>query len=374
MIGIRALRVLDEAPDVLVLALRTLRLPLERVLDAGLGSVRTQPRAVPGPNRWGRRLFRGRRAMVHDMDPCIQVARHAIRTASGVEHRFDGLLVGTRLAALTRYARDHYLFEPGTVLAEFGGDPATQEARLAAALENAVGRDGWDDPMAPGLGGESASLPGIRYEVNGGTVAALHEVHERGATWMIPHSRDGAGVEARSHLRFGPHRVPIRVRLSGPAMHGGSLAWFDGRQVGISASVEALPGRLVAELRRAGRAPADLDEPIRPLCDLRPAFLLRVPTGRERSRLGAGSQAPVPAVAARPAVLLSTESCLPLQGRNGSVIPLPVVSDPREAMAILARCSGSEVYVPRIEPRDWRDVRVAPGLRWMVAATPLEID
>lgn len=370
MIRVAAFRVVDEATDVVALAHRALRLPLERVLDEGLRSVRVAPSGGrPARRRHGRRH---RRYQTED-SPHLPIGRHAIRTASGRVHRFDGLLVGSRLASLTRYVRERYLFEPDTVLCDLAGCSEGLEERLGAALENAVQRDSWEDPEPWKVKSEAGSLPGIRYEVTGTSLAGLTEVHHRGATWLTAGGWGEVEVQARRHLEFGGHRVPIRVRVVTNPDDPGWVAWFDGRRVGLVRGTQELPGRLVEDLRRHGRAVAHKADPLCPLADLTPRFLLRVPGLRERRGLGCGEGHPPPVRADRPVVLLSTGSCLSLQDPDGRPLPLPVIDAPAEAMAVLCRRGGSGVYVPGLTPRHWGDVRTDPDVRWLVGASPLEL-
>ncbi len=373
MIRLDAFRVLDEAPDVLALAFRSLRLPLEQVLEGGLRSVRVAPQERRPARRWRRRRRSYRGAFATPGGPHLPIGRHAIRTPAGVVHRFDGLLVGTRLASLTRYVRERCLFEPDTVLADLGSDLEGLDERLSASLENAVQRDGWQESAPWETGRETATLPGIRYEVTGATVAGLREVHHRGATWMVAGGWGQVEVQARRTLSFGAHRVPIRVRLVYNPHDGCDVAWFDGRRVGLAASTADLPGRLIEELRRRGRAMPESGAPITPLADLSPVFLLRVPTHRERSRLGGGGDSQVPVAARRPAVLLPTDGCVALQDGRGEPLDLPVISRPADAMAVLSRRAGDDAYVPGVDPMHWEDVRVEPGVRWLVGVSPLEL-
>jgi len=374
VIRVDAFRVLDEAPDVVALAYRPLRVPLETVLEEGLRSIRVEPPSRRPHRRWRRRRHRAyRRAYREPGGSHLPIGRHAIRTPSGREHRFVGLLVGTRLASLTRYVRERCLFEPDTVLTELGGDPAGLDERLTASLENAVQREGWENVEPWDRQREAATLPGIRYEVTGSTIAGLNELHHRGATWMAAGGWGQVEVQANVRLRVGEHPVPIRLRVVSSPDDGGDIAWFDGRRVGLASSQDELPGRLMEDLRRGGRAVADVAEQITPLADLRPMFLLRVPTARERTRLGDGGGRPAPEAAGRPGVLLPTDACVVLQDGRGDPLPLPVIVRPAEAMAVLGRRAGNDAYVPGLAPVHWRDVRLEPGVRWLVGLSPLEL-
>ena len=374
MIRVDALRVLDEATDVVALAWRPLRLPLETVLSEGLRSIRTKPPSRPTRRRWrSRRPHPYHRRYREPAGSHLPIGQHAIRTPAGREHRFEGLLVGTRLASLTRYVRERYLFEPDTVLAELGGDPDGLEERLAASLENAVQREGWENVEPWRRPREAATLPGIRYEVTGTTIAGLRELHHRGGTWMVAGGFGRVEVHAKQRLQFGRHSVPIRPRVVSSSDEGGDIGWFDGRRVGLAPSLHDLPGRLLEDLRRSGRAVVDRADLITTLADHRPMFLLRVPTTRERARLGTGSDQPSPEAASRPGVLLPSESCVALQDDQGQPLPLPVIDEPAEAMAVLSRRAGSDAYVPGLEPVHWKDVRLEPGVRWLVGLSPLEL-
>jgi hypothetical protein len=374
VIRVDAFRVVDEAPDVVALAYRPLRVPMETVIEEGLRSIQ-----VEAPSRRPRRRWRRRRHGPYGriyQEPGgshLPIGRHSIRTPSGREHRFDGLLVGTRLASLTRYVRERYLFEPDTVLAELGGDSDGLDQRLSASLENAVQREGWENVEPWRRPREAATLPGVRYEVTGTTIAGLHELHHRGATWMAAGGRGQVEIQANVRLSFGEHAVPIRLRVVSSPDDGGEIAWFDGRRVGLASAQEELPGRLMEDLRRGGRAVADVGEQITPLADLEPMFLLRVPTARERARLGGGGDRPAPEVAGRPGVLLPTDACVVLQDDRGRPLPLPLIVRPADAMAVLGRRAGNGAYVPGLDPVHWRDVRLEPGVRWLVGLSPLEL-
>lgn len=372
MIRVDAFRVLDEAPDVVVLAYRALRIPLATALEDGLRSIRVAAPCRRSRRRWQRqRRAPHRRAYREPGGSHLPIGRHAIRTPSGREHRFEGLVVGTRLASLTRYVRERYLFEQDTVLAELGGDPDGLDQRLSASLENAVQREGWENIDPWRTPREAATLPGIRYEVTGTTIGGLRELHHRGATWMVAGGWGQVEVQANTRLRFGEHSVPTRVRVVSSPDDGGEIAWFDGRRVGLASVLEELPGRLLEDLRRGGRAVADVHEQITPLADLKPMFLLRVPTGRERAGLAGGEATRIPDVAGRPGILLPTDACVVLQDERGAPLPLPVVDRPEDAMAVLARRVGNDGYVPGLDPVHERDVRLEPGVRWLVGAAPL---
>ena len=374
MIRVDAFRVLDEAPDVVVLAYRPLRVPLATVLEDGLRSIRVAPPSRRARRRWQRRRRRSyRRAYREPGGSHLAIGRHAIRTPSGREHRFDGLVVGTRLASLTRYVRERYVFEEDTVLAELSGDVAGLDQRLSASLENAVQREGWENSEPWHTQREAATLPGIRYEVTGTTIAGLRELHHRGATWMVAGGWGQVEVQANTRLQFGAHAVPTRVRVVSSPDDGGEIAWFDGRRVGLASALEELPGRLLEDLRRGGRAVADIHEQITPLADLKPMFLLRVPTARERARTVVWQAPPVPDVALRPGILLPSDACVVLQDERGAPLPLSVIARPAEALAVLARRVGNDGYVPGLVPVHERDVRLEPGVRWLVAAAPLEL-
>jgi hypothetical protein len=105
---------------------------------------------------------------------------------------------------------------------------------------------------------------------------------------------------------------------------------------------------------------------MRPLHDLRPVFILRVPTLREIEEAGGPATTP-PTVAGAPAWMFDSTAPLRLLDRGGDLLDLPTITEPALAAAILVRCSAGTTYVPGNPPLHHRDLPRRRG--WLVGTT-----
>lgn len=170
-------------------------------------------------------------------------------------------------------------------------------------------------------------------------------------------------------MQVGKHRIP-RERFV--VLHGqdAGTPWFDGLRFGVSEQLDSLPPALRARLDRAGVPCALSDRQVAPIADLAPAFLLRVPTTGEASRLGR-KVGPPPDSARCAGFILDSRAPVALHAADGTPLEVPLIVDPAEAMAVLARVGAGLTYVPHTHPADMRDVVLSAAGQWRIGTVPL---
>jgi hypothetical protein len=187
----------------------------------------------------------------------------------------------------------------------------------------------------------------------------------RGA-WLVARSDDGRLVVADRHLEVGGHAIPVRLFARVASDSSERARWWDGRRFGFAGSWAELPAALRIALERHGTLLSCEACEVRPLADLRPAFLVRCPTAAE-TRGAAPGAAPWPCGA----LLLSTTSPLCLCGEDDRPLDLPVFAALPEALGLLCRTGGSlRCYVPAAAPCGPEDLALGARPTWLVGVLP----
>ena len=295
----------------------------------------------------------------------IRLGRFRLR-CGGRDEEVRGLLRLRAPENFARWAPRNLVLAPGTspwrwLRAATGEEPSggwdKKTRRQLRRLEDRLSCPAF----APGEDTAVNDLPGVYVTGPGG----CHEFSriETPSGQMLAKTSEG-GVEFRLSKRpaLGRHRVPIMVRLR--VADSGRCAFFDGRSFGVREQLTALPRRLSSLLDTRGTAYAPSDVAMRPLSDLQPRFLLKVPSKRSLNAAGGAAPNP-PDIADRPAILLRSTEPIALLDDDGQLRDLPIIDEPGEAAAVLVRCPERHVYVPSATPLDVRDLRLR-GSQWLV--------
>ena len=348
----------DEVAE--CLELTRFHLPTSRLLSESLCSFEDGTPLVPS------RIRRPGQPFLRPPAP-LRVGRHVVR-CGGREYRFRGLVRIRKPSSVAIWMRRHGVPDPRTALAIWlgeqglgpvGGDWDRASRRALSGLRSELSGHGY----LPGDAMVVTSFPGLYATGREGCHELRRvEVGDRrllARTWT-------QGLELRLERRIASEagRVPVvlRLRLS----EDSGCSWFDGRSFGVCDLPEDLPSALRARLEARGTAFDHGETSMRPMADLRPRFLLRVPTRRALDAAG-GPSAELPACAAAPALLYPSTEPLPLLEPDGSLRRLPLVDEPGKAAAILARCSEGAVYVPSAPPIRTPDLDLQ-GPRWLVGS------
>ena len=172
-------------------------------------------------------------------------------------------------------------------------------------------------------------------------------------------------TEARLTLRadtreaYREYQVPRRIVAAGWGEKTEGWSWFDGRETGWSDSVEDLPEKLARQLDESGRPDTELIIDSIPQVPMEPLFLIKFPSRSEARTLiqdGAHKKSTPPF----PNPLYMIDSLYPMPLPEG----LPVVDDPRQALAALGRISDT-IYLPQEVPGPRPRLTNEP--RWRVA-------
>ncbi|GDX80188.1 hypothetical protein LBMAG42_19990 [Deltaproteobacteria bacterium] len=299
----------------------------------------------------------------------LRAVSHALRTPTGV-HRFKGFIVARRTSALVAFVHEHYAAEPDTALAPIlaGNLQLLGERIDALAYEIPTwGRPSRRRRRDSRAGGNHAALGVVLGE--SAEPEGFSTRLDASSRWLV---QDGLGTRlwvVSETMQVGKHRIP-RERFVVLHGHDAGTPWFDGVRFGVSEQLDSLPPALRARLDRAGVPCALSDRQVAPIADLAPAFLLRVPTAGEVSRLGRKVGAP-PDCARRAGFILDSRAPVALHDAEGTPLDVPLIVDPGAAMAVLARVGAGLNYVPHTQPADLRDVVLPQGGQWRIGTVPL---
>jgi hypothetical protein len=218
-------------------------------------------------------------------------------------------------------------------------------------------------PQLLGSRGLRGRSRGLEWLCVAGDDLGLSSVEAGGRTVLARAGRPTVEVTIERRLCADAHRIPIVLRLR--ASREGLWEYYDGTRLSLGSRLCDLPRTALGAMDRRGTAFTRRPIALRPLADLRVAWMLRCPTA---SSLRDMKRAPGPPYCAlRPALLFKTLEPLPLVGTDGGLVEAPVIDDPAQAVAILAR-SGADVYVPGATPVDLRDL---PRFRGWLAGMQL---
>ena len=349
MIRVHAFRVVARQPVATVLEVFTGRASIDEVLDLGLCSWGRPDRPQP----------RDRFRRAGGIDPQTTKTGPTAWRVGGSLRRFEGLIIAHRATGLADCLLTHDAVQPGTGLGSWCLGHSGEENGIRNTLRSLEDRL---EPHVGGIGGSTGRIDGL--------VGLLSE------TGLTPFGSDGLlgrishpGVEivANEPLIVDGHLVDVRLWATRRKLDDEPWCWFDGESVGVSRSWGELPRRLRLLLERSGWSwPIGYRVQPRPLADLTPQFLLRVPAAEETT----AEVAPLPDFADRPLVLLPSTDPVALR-RAGQPLDLPVLIGDNAA-AVLARCPGEHVFDPRVRPIPVADLPEPTGHRWLVASAPVE--
>lgn len=351
---VRAFRLRAELGDVQVWELATLAVPTDAVLGSTIVSWQAD-----GPDE--------------EAESRVRAVPHALKTPAGTR-RFVGFFTAQRTSALAAVLREHYAPVPGATLTSLCTGPARalgdRIEALGAGTDHAPAFSRRPRRRQPFAASSADGQEAVGISIgDAATPAGMRLMRVRGQAWLLCES-------------YGPRAwvAPIRAEIGGQRIEREAFAllhdddeaghpWFDGRSFGVADHPDTLPPSLRARLERSGSPVRVEPRHGAPLADLRPVFLLRVPSQAEATRARGRLPAP-PRPASGAGFVLDPRAPVPLEDQAGRSRPFALIEEPAAALAVLARVGAGMVYVPHADPADPRDLRLPPAGTWRLGVVP----